>query len=149
MLLSTSTICGLCTHFRFTVLLESTVPRFCRFFFCFQDIDCLLTYSQVFLKHFLKSTNWWLCNFASIIHHWLLLFVPMDMQTVMYNNQSWFYKWIFSSIAHGSAGYFQIDCSWLYFMRFLWTLSSAVVIFTSSELLVTRFRREVSIKSCI
>lgn len=33
LLMSTSTMCGLCSHFRFTVLLQSTVPRFCRFSF--------------------------------------------------------------------------------------------------------------------
>lgn len=55
MLLSTSRMCGLCSHFRFTVLLESTVPRFCRFSFFFQDINCNLTYSKILLKCYFKA----------------------------------------------------------------------------------------------
>lgn len=33
---------------------------------------------QIFVKHFFKSTKWWLYNFMNIVHHWLLLFVPMN-----------------------------------------------------------------------
>lgn len=54
MLLSTSRMCGLCSHFRFTVLSESTVPRFCRFSF-FPRTLTAISYSKIFLKCYFKA----------------------------------------------------------------------------------------------
>lgn len=54
MLLSTSTVCGLWSCFRFTVLLESTLPRFCRFSFVSGILIAISLTPKYFWKAFLK-----------------------------------------------------------------------------------------------
>lgn len=54
MLLSASTMCGLCSHFTCTALWN---PQFqiLQISFCFQGLDCNLTYSKILLKCFFKA----------------------------------------------------------------------------------------------